>query len=103
MSLKVKDGKIRQDIVWSGSSTTAFIIGDHVYRYSLQYKQWLMFDYTPELSGKQTTYGVHSEQELLNLTPESVVCVKYDVSEEDFVFPMEEAIDFDEAASTINI
>jgi len=106
MSLKVKDGMIREDILWGKANTTAFIIGSNVYRYSLQYRQWLKFDYSPEMemSNRQITHGIYSEYELINKTmPENVVCVRADVPESDFEFPIEEAVDVEEAISDLNI
>ena len=106
MSLKVKDGMIREDILWGKANTTAFIIGSNVYRYSLQYRQWLKFDYSPdmEMSNSQITHGIYSEYELINKTmPENVVCVRADVPESDFEFPIEEAVDVEEAISDLNI
>lgn len=106
MSLKVKDGKIKEDILWSRGNTTAFIIGNKVYRYSPQYRQWLVFDYSPHeiLSEKQMTYGVMSEFELINRTvPENVACVKIEISGGDFVFPAEEAVDLEEVTAGIDV
>lgn len=96
MSLKVKGGNIREDIVWSDSNTTAFIIGNYVYRYSSMYGKWLRFNYSSgmELSKKQMTSGIFSESELLNKTkPEEVACVKAKIPDDDFVFPMSESLD----------
>jgi len=96
MTLKVKDGRMREDILWGNSNTTAFIIDDRVYRYSSFYSKWLSFDYSSdmEIRNKQMTYGVFSEFELMNKTsPENVTCIRADVPEEDFQFPAEEAVD----------
>ncbi|MBD3313809.1 hypothetical protein GF345_05185 [Candidatus Woesearchaeota archaeon] len=96
MSLKVKNGMIRQDIQWGSGTATAYILEQKVYRYSSQYGEWLVFDYDPqaEISVKQMTRGILSEFELLNKTvPENTLCVEAEVQESEFEFPADKAVD----------
>jgi len=97
MTLKAKDGKLRYDVVWGSESTTAYIIDNAVYRYSKEYGHWLKFDYDPnsEVATKPMTNGIMSESELLTKTdPEATVCVKAKIDEQDFIFSIEDAVDF---------
>ncbi|MBU0536787.1 MAG: hypothetical protein KKE20_07500 [Nanoarchaeota archaeon] len=106
MALKVKKGMIREDVIWGAGTTTAYLIEDRVYRYSADYSKWLKFPYAPdaELATKQKTHGILSEYELINLTtPETAICVKAEIADEDFVFPMKEALDVEEFISNLNI
>ncbi|MCX6706920.1 MAG: hypothetical protein NT001_02145 [Candidatus Woesearchaeota archaeon] len=96
MSLKVKSGRIREDVIWGNQNFASFIEGSYAYIYSNTYQKWLRFDYAPDMkiSEKQMSRPIMSESELLNSTnPEGVVCVNADVPESDFEFPMSGAFD----------
>jgi hypothetical protein len=97
-SLKVKAGMIKEEILWGDSTTTAYIIDDYVYRWSPMYDSWLRFEYKPDmlLSQSQMTRGILSEFELLNMTdPDNTACVKLQVDEQEFDFPLGEAVDLE--------
>jgi len=105
MTLLVKDDTIRQDIVWGDGSTTAFIQGDYVYRYSIQYDKWLRFDYSPdiEIADAQMTRGIFSEFELINKTmPKDVVCVLSEIPEDELDFPIDQAVDLYEILEQVS-
>ncbi len=106
MSLKFRQGIIRQDILWSDSNTTAFITNSTLYRFSKMYNTWLKFDYLPDmkLSEKQMTRGVFSEQELIDkISPANATCIKADVDKKDFELPKEKAFDVEKARKNINL
>jgi hypothetical protein len=106
MSLKVKDGMIREDVIYGNTNMTAFIIKNYAYRYSAQYKSWLRFDYSPEimLSERQMTKAIFSENEFLSKTsPDRVFCIKMDISKADFDFPMNESLDISALQKKFNV
>lgn len=106
ISVKLREGMIRQDILWSNTNTTAFIVEGDAYRFSPMYGMWLKFNYSPdmELSEKQMTRGIFSEKELLEkISPANATCIRADIPERDFEFPMEKAFNVDEARKKVNL
>lgn len=99
MALRLKGGKIREDMLWGNADVTSFIIGNYAYRYSSQYGRWLRFDYAPDMkiSANSLSRAIMSESELLNVTSmDNIFCIKSDVPDSDFQFPIETAVDVSE-------
>ena len=99
IALTVRDSVIREDILWDGQPLVSYLIGDKLYRYSIDYKAWAKFDYDPEseTSTHPYTSGILSHKELKNLTAGNALCIKQKVDDSLFIFPKEGAFDASDA------
>ena len=101
ISVKMKEGKIKEDSLVGGTNETIFIIGDKVYKLHNAFGKWMKMDYVDDLSQKQLTTLFMSEKEMMSLGSGKSICVKADVDPGEFNVPTQEAYDVKEVLSEL--